>query len=400
MILDQTEWIRRPGHSAHAAGRARGAMHACGDPLHSPDFKECVRRRRRPRRAPRVSYAARIVPRRAVRVSYRLDAIRLYSRGSGRPYIASQCSMAALFARRAVSVRVSGSLAGVAVASCYGVYTQQRLRQPSAAAASAGAPGAGVTTVDGKTVPLPRNVSMTCGANCGGLSKLRIIDMEEGRANVDFEAARGFFACYHRCIASRKAVAVAERAATVEESVLDVEGVGPGVSPWWVTENARELQGRRAVWRVVLATARRRGDSAGDTEVEVHEAKVPGRIVTSSLGARSASHSRGESGFAAFNRPTDGSDGFEAVFAPDNGDGRALVDLSGSSISIDARALAWEQHGRSESCSNAGVTGAVIVRVSAQQGGEIVSVSADGVATDDPVEAALVRMQQRLPSCG
>eukprot|EP01043_Picozoa_sp_COSAG02_P065796 COSAG02_NODE_10034_length_2042_cov_1.544004_2_plen_191_part_00 len=189
---------------------------------------------------------------------------------------------------------------------------------------------------------------------------------------------------------------------TVEESVLDVEGVGPGVSPWWVTENARELQGRRAVWRVLLATARRRGASAGDTEVEVHEAKVPGRIVASNLGTRSASHSRGESGFAAFNRPTDGSDGFEAVFAPDNGDGRALADLSGSSISIDARALAWELRGRSESSGggNAGATGTVIVRVSAQQGGEVVSVSADGVATDDPVEAALVRMQQRLPSCG
>eukprot|EP01043_Picozoa_sp_COSAG02_P065795 COSAG02_NODE_10034_length_2042_cov_1.544004_1_plen_104_part_10 len=104
----------------------------------------------------------------------------------------------------------------MAVACCYGVYTQQRLRQPSAAAAAA--VGADVTTVDGKAVPLPRNVSMTCGANCGGLSKLRIVDMEEGRANVDFEAARGFFECYHRCIASRKAVAVSERAVTVEES--------------------------------------------------------------------------------------------------------------------------------------------------------------------------------------
>lgn len=260
-----------------------------------------------------------------------------------------------------------------------------------------------MTTVDGKAVPLPRNVSMTCGANCGGLSNLRIVDMEEGRANVDFEAARGFFECYHRCIASRKAVAVSERGATVEESVLDVEGVGPGVSPWWVTENAPELQGRRAVWRVLLATARRRGAlDSGDTEVEVYEAKVPGRIVASNRGATSTSHSRGESGFAAFNRPTDGSDGFESVFAPDNGDGRALADRSGSTISIDARALAWELRGRSKSTGggNEGLTGTVVVRVSAQQGGEVVSVNADGVATDDPVEAALVRMQQHLPSCG
>eukprot|EP01043_Picozoa_sp_COSAG02_P107970 COSAG02_NODE_43997_length_370_cov_0.483395_1_plen_31_part_10 len=31
------------------------------------------------------------------------------------------------------------------------------------------------------------------------------------------------------------------------------------------------------------------------------------------------------------------------------------------------------------------MTGTVVVRVSAQQGGEVVSVNADGVATDDPV---------------
>ena len=129
---------------------------------------------------------------------------------------------------------------------------------------------------------------------------------------------------------------------------------------------------------------------------------MAGRIVASNPGATSTSHSRGESGFAAFNRPTDGSDGFESVFAPDNGNGRALSECSSSSVSIDARASAWELHGHSKSNDSVrqGATGAVIVRVSAQQGGEVVSVNADGVATDDPVEAALVRMQQRLPSCG
>lgn len=258
---------------------------------------------------------------------------------------------------------------------------------------------ASVNKVDGKAVPLPRTVSMTCGANCGGLSNLHIVQMEEGRATVDFEAARGFFECYHRCIASRKAVAVSARGATVEESVLDVEGVGPGVSPWWVTENARELAGRRAVWRVLLATAQHRGASAGDMEVEIYEAKVPGRIVASNLSAKSAGHGSGESGFAANNRPTDGSDGFESVFVPDGGNGHTL-DGGGSNRSTDARALAWEtlNHGRGREGSSGkqGAGAAVAVRVS----GQAVFVSADTVATDDPVEAALVKMQQRLPSCG
>jgi hypothetical protein len=289
-----------------------------------------------------------------------------------------------MLARR-VSLAVSGSL-GVAAATascCYGVQEQRR---------PASARGSAANTVDGKAVPLPRNVSMTCGANCGGLSNLRIVDMEEGRATVDFQAARGFFECYHRCIASRKAVAVADRGATVEESVLDVEGVGPGVSAWWVTENAGELQGRRAVWRVLLAKARARG-GGGETEVEVYEAKVPGRIVADP-NSRPAGHVSGISGFAAFNRPTDGSDGFETVFSPDAANGRTLADSGSGSGSIDARAMAWEQHDQS------GGSSAVIVRVSAQQGGEVESANANGVATDDPVEAALVKMQQRLPSCG
>ena len=58
---------------------------------------------------------------------------------------------------------------------------------------------------------------------------------------------------------------------TVEESVLDVEGVGPGVSAWWVQAHATELTGRRAVWRVLLATA-----ASSRTAVQVYEAKVPG----------------------------------------------------------------------------------------------------------------------------
>ena len=42
MILDQTEWIRRPGHSAHAAGRAR-CMHAVTHWTNHALLEECVR---------------------------------------------------------------------------------------------------------------------------------------------------------------------------------------------------------------------------------------------------------------------------------------------------------------------------------------------------------------------
>ena len=115
----------------------------------------------------------------------------------------------ALLARRVVATVSAGAL-GATAACCYGAH-QQRRHGPAAAQG-------GVPKVDGKAVSLPRYVSMTCGANCGGLSNLRIVDMEEGRANVDFQAARGFFECYHRCIASRKAMAVSESGAGVANS--------------------------------------------------------------------------------------------------------------------------------------------------------------------------------------
>ena len=217
---------------------------------------------------------------------------------------------------------------------------------------------------------------MTCGSDCGGLQGLRILEMQEGRAVVDFQAARGFFECYHRCIAGRKALKVA-RGQVVVESVLDVEGVGPGVSPWWVLANAQELQGRSAVWRVVLATAT--AEDAGD----VYEAKVPGRVVAQPAGAPAAlgRHGVRRSGFADFNRPSDGTEGFEAVFVPDS----ASVSLAVSKpAAVDARALAWRAHQR----------GAPTARVTVRVGQEDEGTLTDGVLTDDPVEAALVKAQR------
>ena len=226
---------------------------------------------------------------------------------------------------------------------------QQQPPQPRPAAAQ---------TRDGKAVPLPRNVSMTCGADCGGLSELRIVDMEEGRATVDFRAAKGFFECYHRCIASRKALVVAH-GTTVEESVLDVEGVGPGVSARWVQAHATELAGRRAVWRVLLATA-----AADRSSVAVYEAKVPGTIVPDSSAAAASANATANasgfvsSGFASFNRPTDGTEGFEQVFVPDTsggggavgngggggGGGLTLAAPGGMGRDSNARLIAWERH--------------------------------------------------------
>ena len=234
--------------------------------------------------------------------------------------------------------------------------------------------------VDGKRVPLPRNVAMTCGSDCGGLQGLRILEMQEGRAVVDFQAARGFFECYHRCIAGRKALKVA-RGQVVVESVLDVEGIGPGVSPWWVLANAQELQGRSAVWRVVLATA------TAEDAVDVYEAKVPGRVVAQPAGAPAALPGQQDgvrrSGFADFNRPSDGTEGFEAVFVPDS----ASVSLAVSKpAAVDARALAWRAHQR----------GTPTARVTLRTGQEDQRdrTLTDGVLTDDPVEAALVKAQR------
>ena len=80
--------------------------------------------------------------------------------------------------------------AAAALAGTAAAVHHQRQRQPASASGRAQQQRPEQTR-DGKTVPLPRNVSMTCGANCGGLSELKIIDMEEGRANVDFRAAKG-----------------------------------------------------------------------------------------------------------------------------------------------------------------------------------------------------------------
>jgi hypothetical protein len=160
--------------------------------------------------------------------------------------------------------------------------------------------------VDGKVVPVGRNAVMGCGTRCGGLGEMQILEMEEGRAVVDFRAAKGFFQCYHRCVAAHKA-SKAGAGRLVEESILDVEGIGPGVSPYWVQEHAAELSGRTAVWRVLLAEL----PAESSADIVVYEGRVTGRIVPLPHGTAAPKR---DSGFAMFNRPDDGSEGFEAVF--------------------------------------------------------------------------------------
>jgi hypothetical protein len=244
--------------------------------------------------------------------------------------------------------------------------------------------------VDGKVVPVGRNAVMGCGTRCGGLGEMQILEMEEGRAVVDFRAAKGFFQCYHRCVAAHKA-SKAGAGRLVEESILDVEGIGPGVSPYWVQEHAAELSGRTAVWRVLLAEL----PAESSADIVVYEGRVTGRIVPLPHGTAAPKR---DSGFAMFNRPDDGSEGFEAVFVAE-GDSDPLS--SCITPVTDARAKARAQRSSMQPCLRVPIDApelAAQLPVSMAGGGE--GGRAVTVATEDPIEAALVQMQRGVPSVG
>lgn len=290
--------------------------------------------------------------------------------------------------RRRVVAALGGS--AVAVAALH----------PPIASPAALRPGAR----DGKTIRVDRNVVMACSGDCGGMSDLNILRMEEGSVTVDFVTAKGFFQCYHRCISRRKAVkAVSAKGVgqLVEESVMDVEGIGPGVSPWWVEENAWELQGRAAVWRVVLAEVVTSAGGGGSQDIVLFEGRVTGRI-TPVEGTRpdpSSSTGSPRSGFASFNRPDDGTEGFESVFVPDGGDsagvGLSLAQRMGPET--DARQLAYAAYDSGTPSQRVPADSKQMRFLAAvdNQGGRL-----GGAVSDDPVEDALVRLRERVPSCG
>lgn len=97
----------------------------------------------------------------------------------------------------------------------------------------------------------------------------------------------------------------------VEDTSLDVEGADIGINIKWLLDNLKNLQGKKAVWRVLLGF--RRGDL-----VYVYEGKVKGKIVN-------------KTGSSAF--------GFDPFFIPE---GRKKTLAQEKPDSVNARALAVE----------------------------------------------------------
>lgn len=115
----------------------------------------------------------------------------------------------------------------------------------------------------------------------------------------------------------------------VEDTSLDIEGADVGVNIRWLLENLSEFEGRKAVWRVLLAYQK-------DNLVYVYEGTVSGTIV----------QPRGEGGFGF--DPVflpDGSDATLAQSKPDTVNARAKVVkalLTGDPISISAPMIDWD----------------------------------------------------------
>lgn len=95
----------------------------------------------------------------------------------------------------------------------------------------------------------------------------------------------------------------------VEDTSLDVDGIDIGINIKWLLDHLRDLEGKTAVWRVLIAF--REGDL-----VYVYEGKVKGKI-TDKLG--------------------DSTFGFDSFFLPE---GRKKTLAQDKSDSVNARALA------------------------------------------------------------
>ena len=283
---------------------------------------------------------------------------------------------------------------------CFTHTSRARLQQGEPEFSAASVAGGGASSIattrrpsaaNGKTIKVDRNVVMTCGNICGGLTDVKIVKMEEADVRVDFVAARGFFRCYHRCIARRKATKVTGQK-LVEESIIDVEGVGPGVSPRWVEAKASELRGRVAIWRVILTQVVPSSQSDGGEDIVLFEGNVSGKIVPPSTSLATAAVVSGLSGFADFNRPGDGTEGFERVFVPDS-QRVSLAEYLGPSV--DARHLAYAAYTSGQPSMRMRTDSAEATLLA-----EIDSKHGRGQLSDDPVEDMLAQMSAGLPSCG
>lgn len=96
----------------------------------------------------------------------------------------------------------------------------------------------------------------------------------------------------------------------IEDTSLDIEGADVGVNVRWLLDNLLEYEGRKAIWRVLLAYQK-------NGLVYVYEGKISGTIV----------QPREEGGF-----------GFDPVFMPD-GSEYTLAQEKGDDVNARAKAI-------------------------------------------------------------